>query len=156
MVLSGDDPEGIPRILTADHVALSFTDAGAHVGMLCDALMQTDVLGRWVRDEGVLSLETAVRKMTGQLADTWQIAGRGYVAEGRFADLVIFDPATVDPGPVRRVRDFPGGTDRLTADAPVGVSHVLVNGTPIMVDGHFLDAGLDRRPGRMLRPARRS
>jgi N-acyl-D-aspartate/D-glutamate deacylase len=151
-VLAGEDEVGIRAILASDHVALSFTDAGAHVGMLCDAVMQTDVLGRWVREEGVLGLEAAVRKMTGQLADTWQIAGRGYVREGAFADLVIFDPATVGPGPVRRVRDFPAGTDRLTAEEPTGVVGVLVNGTQIVTEGSAAAVAVDPSPGRVVRP----
>jgi hypothetical protein len=49
--------------------------------------------------------------------------------------VVVFDPTTVAPGPIRRVADFPAGSKRLTADAPVGVRHVLVNGVPIRVDG---------------------
>ena len=152
VVLAGDDEVGIRAILAADHVALSFTDAGAHVGMLCDALMQTDVLARWVREEGVLSLEAAVRKMTGQLADTWQINGRGYVRVGAFADLVVFDPTTVGPGPVRRVHDFPGGTDRLTADQPTGMVHVIVNGTEIPAHGSVDAVDDELRPGRLIRP----
>ena len=63
------------------------------------------------------------------------------------------DPATVAPGPVRRVRDFPANTERLTADAPVGMRHVLVNGTPIQVDGAPLADVLDTRPGQLVRPA---
>ena len=54
---------------------------------------------------------------------------------GAFADVAVFDPATVAPGPLRRVRDFPADADRLTADQPEGMRHVLVNGTPIRADG---------------------
>jgi N-acyl-D-amino-acid deacylase len=63
----------------------------------------------------------------------------------------VFDPATVAPGPLRRVRDFPADGERLTADAPVGVTHVLVNGVPIRRDGAPDPDGLDSRPGRLLR-----
>ena len=65
-----------------------------------------------------------------------------------------FDPERVAPGPVRRVRDFPAGADRLTADAPVGIRHVLVNGTPICVDGENLATALAERPG--VRPSQGS
>jgi len=58
----------------------------------------------------------------------------------------VFEPETVGPGPTTRVRDFPADGERLTAEEPTGVRHVLVNGIPIRVDGSQLDA-LDLRPG---------
>jgi hypothetical protein len=67
------------------------------------------------------------------------------------ADVVAFDPATVAPGPLRRVRDFPANGERLVADAPVGVAHVLVNGSLIREDGAPVASGVDQRPGRVLR-----
>jgi N-acyl-D-aspartate/D-glutamate deacylase len=71
---------------------------------------------------------------------------RGYLREGDCADVCVFDPETVGPGPTRRVRDFPADGERLTAEEPTGVRHVLVNGTPIREDEQQLDV-LDRRPG---------
>ena len=56
-------------------------------------------------------------------------------------------------GAVRRVNDFPAGAERLTADAPVGMQHVIVNGTPIRVDGESTDAG---NVGQVVRPSARS
>ena len=53
--------------------------------------------------------------------------------------MCVFDPQTVGPGPMRRVRDFPADAERLTAEEPSGVRHVLVNGTPIRLDGTQLD-----------------
>ena len=70
------------------------------------------------------------------------------------ADLVVFDPATVAPGPLRRVRDFPADGERLTADAPIGMTHMLVNGTPIRVDGEQLAQEPGARPGVVLRGSR--
>ena len=70
--------------------------------------------------------------------------GRGYVREGNWADICVFEPDTVGTGPLRRVRDFPADGERLTAEEPTGVRHVLVNGTPIRLDGTQLD---DVRPG---------
>ncbi len=94
----------------------------------------------------MLSVEHAVRKLTGEPADMFGFTGRGYLREGYAADVCVFDPATVGTGPTRRVRDFPAGAERLTAEEPTGVRHVLVNGTPIRVDGSQVDAtGL--RPG---------
>ncbi len=70
---------------------------------------------------------------------------------GRAADVTVFDPDTVAPGGLRRIRDFPADGERLVADAPVGVTHVVVNGTPIRVDGEPRPEGVDARPGRVLR-----
>jgi hypothetical protein len=65
----------------------------------------------------------------------------------------VFDPATVAPGPVRRVRDFPANAERLTADQPVGMQHVVVNGTPVQIDGKRTDAV---NAGQVVRPSAKS
>ena len=67
--------------------------------------------------------------------------------EGAHADICVFDPEKVGPGKIRRVQDFPAGADRLTADTPTGIRHVLVNGTPICENGESLAPGLQARPG---------
>jgi N-acyl-D-aspartate/D-glutamate deacylase len=118
--------------------------------------MPTDLLGNWVRDRQALSVEKAIRKLSGVQADLFGFADRGYLREGAFADVFVFDLDTVGPGPVRRVRDFPANTERLTADAPTGVHHVLVNGTPIRRDGVSMSATTDSRPGRMAKPSPRT
>jgi hypothetical protein len=71
------------------------------------------------------------------------------------ADLVVFDPDTVGPGPLRRVRDFPADAERLTADQPTGMRHLLVNGTPVICDGELSADAVAARPGTMLRSALR-
>ena len=144
--IANDDIESVSHLLTHERVALGLSDAGAHVGQLCDAPLPTDLLGTWVRDRGVMPLERAVRKLTGELADMFGFVGRGYLREGARADVCVFDPKTVGPGPLRRVRDFPADGERLTAEEPTGVRHVLVNGTPIRRDGVQLDSP-DLRPG---------
>ena len=133
--IANDDVDGVSDLLTHEHVALGLSDAGAHVGQLCDAPLPTDLLGNWVRERGVMPLERAVRKLTGEPADMFGFVRRGYLREGDWADVCVFDPQTVGPGPVRRVRDFPANGERLTAEEPTGVRHVLVNGTPIRRDG---------------------
>jgi N-acyl-D-aspartate/D-glutamate deacylase len=98
-----------------------------------------------------MSLERAVHKLTGEPAAVYGLADRGTIALGQAADLCVFDPETVAPGPLRRIRDFPADGERLTADAPVGVTHTLVNGVPIRVDGVASEEGLAARPGTVLR-----
>ena len=144
--IANDDVDAVGDLLTHDHVALGLSDAGAHVDQMCDATLATDLLGNWVRERGIMPIEQAVRKLTGEPADMFGFVGRGYLREGNWADVCVFDPATIDKGPVTRVQDFPADGERLTAEAPTGVRHVLVNGTPIRQDERQLDV-LDRRPG---------
>jgi N-acyl-D-aspartate/D-glutamate deacylase len=143
--IANDDDGPVRRLLTHPQVALGLSDAGAHVGQLCDAPLPLDFLGGWVRDRQLMPIERAVRKLTGEPADMFGFVDRGYVREGAWADLTVFDPNTVAPGPIRRVRDFPADGERLTAEEPVGLRHVLVNGTPIRRDEVQLDSSV--RPG---------
>jgi N-acyl-D-aspartate/D-glutamate deacylase len=144
--IANDDVEAVGKLLTHDHVALGLSDAGAHIDQLCDAPLPTDLLGTWVRERQVMPLEQAVRKLTGEPADMFGFVRRGYLREGYCADICVFDPTTVGTGPTRRVRDFPADGERLTAEEPTGVRHVLVNGTPIRRDGVQLDP-LESLPG---------
>ncbi|MEZ4282935.1 MAG: amidohydrolase family protein [Myxococcota bacterium] len=147
-VQANDDEAGITHLLQQKQMALGLSDAGAHVGMLCDAPLPTDLLGNWVREREVLSLETAVHKLTGEPAGIFRFEDRGVLRPGAFADVCVFEPDTVAPGKIRRVRDFPAGADRLTADTPTGIRHVLVNGTPIHQDGKRRLESVEERPGR--------
>ena len=154
-ILANDDQDGIAYLLQQPGMLIGLADSGAHVGQLCDAALFTDLLGNWVREREVLPLATAVHRLTGEPADFFGFAGRGYVREGYAADLVVFDPATVGPGPVRRVADFPAGAERLTADAPTGMRHVVVNGTVIREDERTDIAGTEAAPGHLVRPTQR-
>ncbi len=145
--IANDEVEAVRDLLTHDRVVLGLSDAGAHVDQLCDAPLYTDLLGKWVRERALMPLEKAVRKLSGEAADLFGFARRGYVREGYWADICVFDPETVDPGPLRRVRDFPADAERLTAEEPRGVRHVLVNGTPIRTDEHSRLDSLETRPG---------
>jgi N-acyl-D-amino-acid deacylase len=155
-ILANDDPDGITMLLNEPGTTLGLSDAGAHVGQLCDAPLPTDLLGNWARDRGVIGLEDAVHKLTQVQAELFGFEDRGVLRPGAYADIVVFDPNTVAPGPVRRVRDFPADAERLTADAPAGMPHVLVNGTPIRVDERQLDDETSRRAGRLVSPATRA
>jgi N-acyl-D-aspartate/D-glutamate deacylase len=95
------------------------------------------ILGRYVRDEPVLTLESAIHKMTGMPARRLGLTDRGRVAEGAAADLVVFDPATI--------------IDRASFESPhqypAGIEAVLVNGEVVVTAGNHTGA----RPGRVLR-----
>jgi N-acyl-D-amino-acid deacylase len=153
-VLANDDDDAIAWLLGREGVLLGLADSGAHVSQLCDACFATDLLGRWVREREAIGLERAVYKLTGEPARVYGLdgpAGRGVLREGMAADVAVFDPDTVAAGPLHRVRDFPAGGERLVADAPEGVVHVLVNGTPVRVDGEPDADAVEARPGRVLR-----
>jgi N-acyl-D-amino-acid deacylase len=154
-VLANDDEDGVRTLLQEDGCTLGLSDAGAHVSQLCDAPLATDLLANWVRDKGVLSVEEAVHKLTQVQAELFGFAGRGVLRDGYAADVVVFDPDTVAPGPLRRVNDFPAGAERLTADQPEGMRHLLVNGTPVITDGELDPAAVAARPGQLVRPAAR-
>jgi len=95
------------------------------------------IMGQYVRDEHVIPLEDAVRKATSAAATRLSLEARGIVREGFYADLVVFDPATI--------------ADHATYDNPhqlsTGIPWVLVNGVPVVADGKPTGA----KPGRVLR-----
>jgi N-acyl-D-aspartate/D-glutamate deacylase len=150
-ILANNNEEEIADLLQQDGMLIGLSDAGAHVGQLCDACLPTDLLGNWVREREVLSLKAAVHKLTGEPAGVFGFTDRGRLEEGKAADVTVFDPDTVGPGKLRRIRDFPADGERLVADTPSGVAHVVVNGTPIRVDGAPHADGVAARPGRVLR-----
>lgn len=152
VVFANDDPAAIGALLSEPGCVLGLSDAGAHVSQICDAFMPLDYLAAWVRDRGVTSVESGVRRLTGELADLIGLRGRGYLRPGAAADVVVLEWEELDAGPLRRVHDLPAGGDRLVADQPRGVRHILVNGNAIRLD-HAPVAGaplagqlLDNRP----------
>ena len=124
------DEEAVEGLLRHDAGLISLSDAGAHLCYLCDAGYGLHLLGHWVRDKGLFDLEDGIRRITSMPAQLYGIPDRGEIAPGKFADLLLFDAATVGRGAIRRVDDLPGGESRLVRDA-TGVHGVWVNGTGV-------------------------
>jgi N-acyl-D-aspartate/D-glutamate deacylase len=155
LAILNTDESVVAELLTHPATMVGLSDAGAHASQLCDACAPTDLLGRWVREKGVLALEEGVRRLTGQPAEVFGIRDRGRLAVGLAADVTVFEPARVGCTPLRRVRDFPAGADRLVSDAH-GIRAVIVNGTVIREhDRDLLDAE-GPLPGHVLRGGRAS
>jgi N-acyl-D-aspartate/D-glutamate deacylase len=125
------------------------SDAGAHLDMMCGAIYTTSLLGRGVREHQVVTLEEAVRLITDVPARFYGLSERGRITPGWHADLVLFDPATVDHGPERTRYDLPSGAPRLVADA-YGITSVWVGGVEVCRDG----AATGALPGTVLRSGR--
>jgi N-acyl-D-aspartate/D-glutamate deacylase len=129
-----------------ERTVLGGSDAGAHADLMCHANYTTALLGESVRERGLFTLEAAVRELTEVPARLYGLRERGRVAEGWFADLVVFDPSTVGTGPTSVRHDFPAGAERLYNEG-VGIAHVFVNGEEAVAGGAFTDA----RTGELLR-----
>jgi N-acyl-D-aspartate/D-glutamate deacylase len=132
------------ELLNDRSVLLGLGDGGAHLDMLCDSGYPTYVLGTWVRERKVLTLEEAVRRMTSDPADFFGIKDRGRLAPGMAADLVLFDPATVgsDARP-ERLHDLPGGGKRMVKRSR-GIEMTLVNGAVTWENGALTGAAAGR------------
>lgn len=125
------------------------SDAGAHLDMISMFNYPTRVLAEAVRRRRLLSVEEAIHLLTDVPARLYGLVERGRVAKDWYADLVVFNPATVGSREVNMRFDLPGGAGRLYAEAD-GVEHVLVNGGFVIRDGQLTQ----KRRGRLLRAGR--
>jgi len=139
--------ENIPELILEPRTMIGLSDGGAHCDMLCDVGYCTYLLGTWVRDKGVLTLEHAIKRITSEPAAFFGITQRGMIKQGLAADFAIFDFNTV--GSKKRgdmVNDLPGGGKRLIMPAQ-GVQYTVVNGTVLYDGGKHTGAF----PGQVLR-----
>ncbi len=153
MPVANTDEAVVSELINHHSTMLGLSDAGAHASQLCDACAPTHLLGHWVRERGALPLEEAVRQLTSEPAEVFGLVDRGTLAVGRPADVTVFDPKTVGCSPLRRVRDFPAGADRLVADAS-GIRAVIVNGVLLREDGADTLEPDGPLPGQVLRGRR--
>ncbi len=132
-----------------DRAMLGGSDAGAHLDRMCGAPYTTRFVGDMIRGRQLVPVERAVQMITDTPARLMGLRDRGRIAEGAWADLVVFDPETIGSEPATLVADLPGGSARLTAGS-TGVVRVLVNGVETVVDG----AATGTTPGTILRSGR--
>ena len=140
------DPAGIERLITDDRCLIGLSDGGAHVDFICDVGYATALLDLWVRKRQALTLEKAVHKLTQVPATVFGIPDRGLLAEGKVADLVLFDPDTVSAKTPRYAYDLPCNGRRLVAESE-GIKATFVAGTQLYDEGKHSGA----MPGRVLR-----
>jgi N-acyl-D-aspartate/D-glutamate deacylase len=148
----GDDVadwEARVRVWRDERTIVGASDAGAHLDFLATFNYSTAMLSKAVRAHGLMRIEEAIRLLTDVPARLYGLSGRGRLSEGWHADVVVVDPATIAPQPVRMRFDLPTGAPRLFGGAD-GIDHVLVNGVEIVDHGEFTDA----RPGTLLRAGR--
>lgn len=143
---TGGDPEAMGEILRSPYVLVGTSDAGAHVLYGADFGYGTTLLGLWVRERGLMTLEAAVHKLTFHVASVYGLEGRGLIRPGYAADITIFDPNSVRAHEPEWAHDYPAGTKRLVQKSE-GVHYTIVNGDVIYEDGK-LSGSL---PGQVLR-----
>ena len=147
VALLNNNRKRVGKLVTDPRTLVAQSDGGAHVDQICDAGYCTYLLGTWVREEGVMSLEYGIKRITSEPADMFGIKERGRVAQGWIADLAIFDPAMVGSDERGKIRkDLPGGGVRLVMEAR-GMHHTIVNGVPVHQNGNYTGA----LPGQVIR-----
>jgi N-acyl-D-aspartate/D-glutamate deacylase len=142
-----NDDAGVAPLLKHPAGVVALSDAGAHLIFLCDAGFGLHLLAHWVRDTGTLTLEEGVRRLTSDPAQKYRIPGRGRIAPGYGADLLLFDPLGVGVSPLERVADLPGRGTRVIR-RPKGVAGVWVNGQQVFDGAEYLR--LKSGPGEVL------
>jgi len=143
-----NDREVMSKILNSPHAYIGLSDGGAHVQYQGGYGFSSRLLGYWVRQQGVMSLEQAVRRLTFENAHLFGIYDRGLLRPGLAADIAIFDAATIRPLPEDVVHDYPAGSWRMRQLAE-GVHFTIVNGQVLIEDGRHTGA----LPGHVVRNA---
>ena len=141
----------VRRMLEHPRALFGLSDAGAHVGTICDASFTTFMLTHWVRDRARdrLPLERAVEMLTSRNARYLGLQDRGLVAPGQRADLNLIDPQRLSVGTPQIVRDLPAGGRRFLQQG-TGYLGTWVGGVAVRRDDQVTDA----RPGRLVRMGR--
>jgi len=139
------DQKAVIAMMRHPNCVVTFSDAGAHVATTVNPI-HGHLLGHWVRNEQAIPLESAIRKITFDIANFWGLSGRGLINEGYHADLTIFDPATISPDMPVLAHDLPAGAPRIIQKTD-GILATIVNGEILMRKNEHTGA----LPGRLIR-----
>jgi N-acyl-D-amino-acid deacylase len=142
------DPEAVATLLSSPYTVVGLSDGGAHVQFDSGVSFSTRLLGYWVREKQIMSLEEAVHQITFVSASAFGIYDRGLVRPGMAADLAIWNAQTIAPVPEDIVHDFPHNGWRIREQAE-GIEYTVVNGDVLIEKGAHTGA----LPGRVLRNA---
>ena len=139
--------EGVAPLLKDSASVVTLSDAGAHLGYMCDAGFGLHFLAHWVRETGDFNLSEGIRRLTSDPAQRFRIPNRGKLQVGAPADLLLFDPEKVGMSKPLPRADLPGGATRMIRQ-PKGVHGVWVNG--VMVHDGKNYATLKEGPGTVI------
>jgi N-acyl-D-amino-acid deacylase len=128
------------------HTVVTFSDSGAHVGMIMDSSLQTHLFSHWMRKKQAVTLEEAVRMVTYEPSARWGLHDRGLLRMGLAADILVFDPDTIGANLPTVEHDLPGGSMRLKQTAH-GIAATIVNGQILLRNNEHTGA----QPGQVLR-----
>lgn len=128
------DEQAVAEIIRSPYVLVGQSDAGAHLIYDAGFGYATRLLGYWIREKKIMSLEDGVRKLTFMVASIFGLRDRGLIRPGLAADLVVFDPATVRECEPEMVQDLPGNEKRLIQKA-TGIEATIVNGQVLIERG---------------------
>jgi N-acyl-D-aspartate/D-glutamate deacylase len=142
---NNEDQDYVLALIRHPHAAVTFSDAGAHVATTINPI-HGHLLGHWVRDRQAITLESAIRKITFDIASFWGLEGRGRLHEGHHADVAVFDLDTISPSMPELVHDLPAGAPRIKQHSH-GMKATVVNGQVTILDGQHTGA----LPGRLMR-----
>jgi N-acyl-D-aspartate/D-glutamate deacylase len=134
-----DKTDRVGAMLTHPLMHIGASDGGAHLHSFATYGDTGYLFSEFVRGSHHLSLERAVQKITSETADIWGLEGRGRIARGAAADIVVFDPDTIARGEERAVFDMPGEGMRYSR-ASIGVDTVIVNGAVAYAKGEYTGA----------------
>jgi N-acyl-D-aspartate/D-glutamate deacylase len=139
------DEQAVAEIIRSPFTLVGQSDAGAHLIYDAGFGYATRLLGYWIRERNVMSLEEGVRKLTFMVASIFGLHDRGLVRPGMAADLVVFDPATIRECEPEMVQDLPANEKRLVQKA-LGIETTIVNGQVLVEKENHTGA----LPGRVL------
>ena len=143
---ANENDDHVLKMMRHPHTVVTFSDSGAHVGMIMDSSLQTHVFSHWVRKKQELTLEEAVRMLTYEPATRWRLHDRGLLRMGLAADILVFDPETIGANMPTVEHDLPAGEMRLKQTGR-GIAATIVNGQVLLRGNEHTGA----QPGQVLR-----